>query len=164
MNEKSNGNVLVVYYSKTGNTKRMAEQIARGLSADIEEITDTKKRSGIMGFILGGRDAAKKKETEINEIKRNPSDYDLVVIGSPVWAGAMTPAVRTYLNKYKNDIKSLAFFASAGGSVPDKIFKDVENITGKEPTAITGVSRSELKSDDTFNAKISSFVESINKR
>ncbi|HBP51341.1 TPA: flavodoxin, partial [Candidatus Shapirobacteria bacterium] len=50
---------LVVFYSRTGNTRRMGELIAQKLHADIDEIIDQKSRSGIIGWILSGRDAMK---------------------------------------------------------------------------------------------------------
>ena len=77
---------LVVYYSRTGNTKFVAEEIAAEIGADIEEIVDLKSRAGTMGWLSAGRDATINRQTKIAETKRNPADYDLVVVGSPVWA------------------------------------------------------------------------------
>jgi flavodoxin len=49
--ERSNRKVLVVFYSKTGHTREIAQDIAKHLDADLEEITDQKKRTGLLGFI-----------------------------------------------------------------------------------------------------------------
>ncbi|KKQ30010.1 MAG: Flavodoxin, FldA [Candidatus Shapirobacteria bacterium GW2011_GWF2_37_20] len=78
---------LVVFYSRTGNTRRMGELIAQKLHADIDEIIDQKSRSGIIGWILSGRDAMKEYLTKITFTK-NPADYDLVIVGTPIWAGS----------------------------------------------------------------------------
>ena len=93
---------LVVYYTRTGNTKFAAETIAAEIGADIEEVIDLKKRQGRLAFLPAGRDAMQGKETEIAPTNRTPTDYDLIVIATPVWAGSPTPAIRTYLNK--NDL------------------------------------------------------------
>jgi len=45
---------LVAYYSRTGNTKKVAVEIAKNLKADIDEIIDKKDRSGMIGWIIGG--------------------------------------------------------------------------------------------------------------
>lgn len=80
--------VLVVYYSQTGNTKLVAEAIAESLNADIEEISDEKDRAGVFGFLRSGYEAIFKKLTETQQpIKHKPEEYDLTIIGSPVWAG-----------------------------------------------------------------------------
>jgi flavodoxin len=136
--------VLVTYYSRTASTKKLAEEIANCLKADIDEIIDKKKRSGPIGFLTGGRDAMKEKETEI-EFEKSPENYDLVVIGTPVWAGNVTPAVRAYLKK--NKFKKVAFFCTFGGSV-DKTFGEMELIS-KKPIATLG-----LKGSDVKNGKV----------
>ena len=78
---------LVVYYTRTGNTKFAAETIAAELRAEMEEVIDLKKRRGRLAYLPSGRDAIEGKETEIAQTSRNPTDYDLIIIGQPVWAG-----------------------------------------------------------------------------
>lgn len=103
---------LVVYYTRTGNTKFAAEIIAAEFGADIEEVIDLKKRQGRLAFLPAGRDAMRGKETDIAQTSRNPNDFDLIIIAQPVWAGNPTPAIRTYVKK--NDLagKKVALFYS----------------------------------------------------
>jgi flavodoxin len=101
---------LVVYYTRTGKTRFVAETIAAELGADLEEIVDLKKRECKIGWIMGGKDATQKKQTEIAPIKRMPADYDLVVIGTPIWAWTLTPAIRTYISKNDLSGKKVALF------------------------------------------------------
>jgi len=103
---------LVIYYTRTGNTRFIAETVAAELGADIEEVIDLKNRQGKLAFLPAGRDAMKAKETEIAQTKRTPTDYDLIIIGQPVWAGNPTPAIRTYLNKNDLSGKKVAVFFS----------------------------------------------------
>jgi len=103
---------LVVYYTRTGNSKFAAETIAAELGADMEEVIDLKNRQGRLAFLPAGRDAMQGKETQIAQTKRNPADYDLIIIGQPVWAGNTTPAIRTYLNKNDLSGKKVALFFS----------------------------------------------------
>ena len=90
---------LVAYYSRSGNAKFVAETIAKELGSDIEEILDLKNRQGKLGYFSAGGDASRGKETEIAPTKLLPADYDLVIVGGPVWAWSPTPAIRTYINK-----------------------------------------------------------------
>jgi flavodoxin len=107
--------ILVIYYTRTGNSKFVAETIAAELGADIEEVIDLKNRQGRLAFLPAGRDAMQGKETEIAQTKRTPSDYDLIIVGQPVWAGSPTPAIRTYLNKNDLSGKKVALFFSDVG-------------------------------------------------
>ncbi|HLN45443.1 MAG TPA: flavodoxin [Candidatus Sulfotelmatobacter sp.] len=101
---------LVVYYTRTGNSRFAAETIAAELGADVEEVVDLKNRQGALAYMSCGRDAMSAKETEIAETKRNPADYDLIIVVQPVWAWSPTPAIRTYLNKHDLSGKKVALF------------------------------------------------------
>ena len=71
-----------------------------------------KNRQGKLSFISAGRDAMSGKETQIAQTKRTPTDYDLIIIGQPVWAGSPTPAIRTYVNKNDLSGRKVALFFS----------------------------------------------------
>jgi flavodoxin len=101
---------LVVYYTRTGKTKSVAEAIAAQLGADLEEIVDLKKREGKIGWIMSGKDASRKSTTEIAPAAKNPAEYDLVVIGTPIWAWSPTPAIRTYISQHNLSDKKVALF------------------------------------------------------
>ena len=61
--------ILVVYYSRTGNTKAIAEALVEALNADIDEIIDLKKRMGFLNWLRSGHDALRKKFTQIKTQK-----------------------------------------------------------------------------------------------
>ena len=105
---------LVAYYSRTGNTRFVAQRIAVEIAADLEEIIDRKNRKGRMRFVSCGKAAKRGDTTEIEDAKISPSDYDLVVVGTPVWGGYPAPAVRTYLSKYDFSGKKIAVFCTCG--------------------------------------------------
>ena len=65
--------ILVVYYSRTGNTRKVAEEIENTLNCDIEEIIDTKNRSGLLNYITSGFQASRKKLTTLENIKNDPA-------------------------------------------------------------------------------------------
>ena len=152
---------LIVFYSRTGNTRKIGELIAQKLHADIDEIIDLKNRKGILGFIFGGRDAMKEYLTKITFTK-NPADYDLVIVGTPMWAGSSTPAFRTYLTENKGKIKKAALFVTAGGEGPQKTVTILENILDKPCLASVGWLDSEVKQDD-LQPKLDSFIKAIGK-
>lgn len=157
----NNKKILVAYYSKSGNTERLAKDIASGLGADLEKIEDQKNRSGILGVIFGGRDAVKKLGTRIGPIKFDPAGYDLVVIGTPVWGSNIVPAVRTYLNENKGKIKNLAFFETSGGTPAEKLAASVEEVFGKKVISMAGFIQKEMSAGNIYKEKADSFIEKI---
>ena len=154
-------NSLVVYYSKTGVTRKAAVAISRMLGADIEEIVDLKDRGGIIGWLSGGRDSYLKNLTNIKRPKKDPSKYKLVLIGTPVWSFTVTPAVRTYLTKRCRRLKKVAFFCTNDGS-PGNTFKTMQGVCGKKPIAALSLSAKDMRSGEYFD-KIRKLVSKINK-
>jgi flavodoxin len=154
---------LVVYYSLTGRTEKVADKIVSKLKSDVEKIIDKKKRKGLFGFLFAGRDAFRERLTEIEKPSKDPSKYDLVILGTPVWAGNMTPALRTYLNLFKGGFKKLAFFTTSGGSNYGKISEKVAEITGIKPMSYAGFSKKELrqKNRKIFEEKLSAFLKEL---
>jgi len=122
--------ILVVFYSRSGHTKQIAKTISKKLNADLDEIFELKSRTGIKGFISAGIDALLKRKSKI-KFNKNTINYDLVIIGTPVWAGNVSPAVRSYLSQ--NKFKRVAFFCSCRDS-KNKAFKSMKKLS-LEPIA-----------------------------
>ena len=123
---------VVVYFSLTNNTKFLAEQIAQQLDADLYEVIDKNHKKGKMLYIKGGAAAMREKLTDIT-IDKNIDDYDLVIVGSPVWAGKIAPAIRTFLVSNSLSEKQVAFFVSIGGDKPEKTFENIRKTLELEP-------------------------------
>ncbi|HPA25735.1 MAG TPA: flavodoxin [bacterium] len=153
---------LIAYYSKTGKTEKVALDLAKLLNADLEKIIDQKKRTGLVGYLTGGRDAMKKKLTQINSLSKNPADYDLVILGMPVWGWNLTPALRTYIEENKNKIKKYAFFVTSGDTPAEKLIKYFVEIFGQEPICQTGFNTKELSDENIYQQKINDLLIKIN--
>ncbi len=121
--------VLVAFYSRDGHTRRAAEIIGSVLKCDIDEIVDKKPRKGMVGFFRAGYDATREKTTEI-KFTKNPRDYDIVVIGSPVWNSRVTPAVRTYILRNRENIKKAAFFVTCAKAA-GKCLEQMQELYGE---------------------------------
>ena len=149
---------LIAYYSRTRTTKKVAEMLAQKLGAEIEEIKDTVDRSGIKGYFISGRDAMKRRLTKIEPLKLNPEEYDLVIVGTPVWAGNMSPAVRTYFAENKEKIKKVAFFCTMGGSGDEKTFVEMEMAVWQKTKGVLAVLAKEVASGK-FEKKVQEFAD-----
>lgn len=154
--------ILVVFYSRTGNTKKVGEAIAKELNCDTEQIMDVKSRMGIFGWLRSGMEGSTEKLTLIRDTKKDPAAYDMVIIGSPVWGSKMSSPARTYITKNKDRFKQAAFFITCGGSGNEPVFKGMEALCGKKPLAALQITEEQLKSGE-YAGKVREFVTEIGK-
>ena len=127
---------LVVYYSRSGNTKKVAETMARELKADLQQLVDKRGRSGLFGFLRAGRDAMKKRTTELQPLNLNPKDYDLILVGTPVWASNPAPAVRAFLHSHDLSGKKVALVCTMSARGGEEALAGMRNLlTGAEVVA-----------------------------
>lgn len=145
-------NILVAYYSRTGATKKLAGFLAEKLGAETEEIKDLKNRAGALGYLSAGRDGATRRLTKLEAPRFNPADFDLVVIGTPIWSFNLSAPIRTYLTEHKDEIKQAAFFCTMGGKGDDKAFKEMGEIIGKKPAAVLSLKTKEAVMGDLEKA------------
>ena len=147
---------LVVFYSRTGNTRKVAEEISKILDADICEIYSNSNYKGILGYIKAGYQAIKMKKPLI-KFDKNPDDYDLIIIGTPNWGSKMASPVRTFV--YGREFKNVAYFCCQGGSGGEKILNEFEDLCGKSVARLI-INDRELK-DECYKTKIKEFCEKL---
>lgn len=108
---------LIVFYSFEGNTKLMAEAMAETIGADLLEIRPKKelKSKGFSKYLWGGSQVFMKKKPELMPLEVNPEDYDLIIIGTPVWAWTYTPPIATLLSTVSFKGKIIGLYSCHGG-------------------------------------------------
>jgi flavodoxin len=151
---------LLVIYSKTGNTRAVGKEIAERLGADIEEIMDIRPRKGLFGFIRSGFEALRCKPAEIRQPSIAPKEYDLVILGTPIWAGRMSSPVRAYLQQLSGSFSNAAFFCTCSGQDYESVMKDMANVAKAEPVATLEVSKEKLVSQELASL-LDKFVDRI---
>lgn len=91
---------LIVYYSYTGNTKRIAQMIQNEIGGDIAEIETVVPYEGDYNIVVdqGHEEVNRGFMPQIKPLNVNIKDYDTVILGTPVWWYTFAPAVKTFLN------------------------------------------------------------------
>lgn len=153
-------NTLVVYYSLTGNTKDVAETIAGEFDAFVEPIQDSVKRTGFLGYMRSGFEAMTSKLSVIKKPEKHPEQFDLVIVGSPVWVGSMASPVRSYLSNHPVKSAKFAAFCTSGGPKNSKALADMTALAMQKPVATLGLSNAELESGE-HKRKIETFIAAI---
>lgn len=129
---QENAKVLVVYYSREGHTKLVAEKLAKKFNADLEQLIDKKKRIGLIGVSGAGKDAVAGNLTKIASLKHDPHNYDIILIGTPSWFGNVTPAVRTFIKENKFSGKKIGVFGTAHLTGVENALKQAAELINKE--------------------------------
>ena len=125
---------VIVYYSLEGNTAQTAEKIAEKLGADLLRISPQKAypTGNVKKFLWGGKSAVMAETPALEEYAFNASAYDLVILGSPVWASNVAPPLRTFVKENDLTGKRLAAFACQSGNGAEKAFKKLADCIGIE--------------------------------
>lgn len=118
---------LVVYYSRKGSNKYLAEKISKQLTCNIEEI---KPRINSFALFLMNFNPG------IKALKHKIQEYDRVIMIGPIWMGRFIPPLRSFLKKYNKAINSLVFVTCCGSPYSKKdekfghgiVFQEVKNI------------------------------------
>lgn len=120
---------LVVYYSYTGNTKKIAEMIRKHLNCDILELTPKVPFSSDYQTVVDEyqNNSIDNKEVDINNISIDLNDYEEIIIGTPVWWYTISPVVTTFLKKYNLTDKKIYPFATNAGWL-GRTFNDFEKL------------------------------------
>ncbi len=153
---------LVVYFSRTGTTRKVAETIARSLGADIEAIHESRDRLGLRGYLRSGFDATLSRWVPIEAVGRDPTRYDLVVVGTPVWGWSLSAPVRAFLSNHARKLSKVAFFVTEGGSGDRRVFGQMAEVVGADPVATLALVQRDVERGAASRA-IESFVASLPK-
>lgn len=121
---------LIVYYSLEGNTEYAAEIIASEICADMLRVEPVKAypKSGFKKFFWGGKSAVMEERPKLEPYAFQPEKYERVIFGFPVWAGNVTPPIRTFVQDNLETLKDkrIAAFACQSGAGADKAFRKLK--------------------------------------
>ena len=88
---------LIVYYSRTGTTAKVAESLAAALKADVVEIKCARYRPGWLRYLRAGYDSVKGIMPPIEVPRIQPLNYDVILLGAPIWTSYPALPLRSFL-------------------------------------------------------------------
>lgn len=123
--EKKEGAVksLIVYYSYSGKTELVAQEMAKGLNASLLKIEDIKKPGKFKAYISGAFAARKGKAWPIKPITIDINSFDRIFVGAPIWWGKCAPEINSFIEQTDFTGKSVVVFVTMGGSDPREALK-----------------------------------------
>lgn len=155
-----NPRILVVCYSVTGRTRQVATEVARACGADLETIVDRAQRTGLLGYLRSVVEAVMEQRPAIRESRRLPGQYDLIVIGTPVWARRMASPVRSWLVRHRPHLARVAFFCTSEGHGDAQVLGDLAAVCGQPPVATLALHVSRIE-QRTHRRRVESFASQL---
>ena len=133
--------ILVAYYSMGGNTKAVAEKIARALHADVLEIKTVKDYPDDYDVLLSlaQKEVASGYIPALQPVAIDWDKYDAILLGSPVWWSSFAPAMRKFLMSYKWQGRVVYPFVTHGGTVGHVISDFKKGLRGAQVASLLGV-------------------------
>ncbi len=119
---------LVMYYSRTGKTRVVAEELAHMTGADLIEITSPRFHMGPLGFLRAGFDSVRGALPPIDVPAVDLATYDLVLVGGPIWTSYPALPVRSFFSTAGTLGRETALFFTCEGHSPvqaavDEVFR-----------------------------------------
>ena len=106
---------LIIYYSYSGKTKKIAEELAAKEPDDILEVKDIKRPGKFKAYTAGCFAALRGKAWPIRPLDVDLSDYDRLILFAPVWAGNPAPAMGAVLKQLPEGKSITVKMVSASG-------------------------------------------------
>ncbi|MBO7146048.1 MAG: NAD(P)H-dependent oxidoreductase [Salinivirgaceae bacterium] len=132
--EKGNNDMktLVAYFSASGTTKGIAQNLAKVAGADLHEIKPAKAytRADLDWHDKQSRSsvemADKTSRPAITDKLANMADYQTIYVGFPIWWYTAPTIINTFFESYDFSGKTVRLFATSGGSTIDKAVQDLK--------------------------------------
>ena len=158
---KDLGKVLVVYYSLTSRTKRIAEKIAAETTADLFEIKTKEQYPGGAKLYIVSKNELKNKQYPAVEAFPDITGYDTIFVGSPAWWFTVAPPVFTVLEHVDFQGKKVVPF-STQESIVGAFFEDFA-ATAKNAQILRHASFNNMnkKYDKQVQAKIIEWINGL---
>jgi flavodoxin len=153
---------LVVFHSRTGHTRRVAKALAERLNADLDEIIVHQRRDGPFGYARCALEAMAGCAASVRATEHDPSRYELVIIGTPVWFWSLSSPVRAWAQSHPLADAKPAFFCTMGGAGAERAFEQLESVCGRAPQATLALTESQLSSD--LEAALTRFIGELQRQ
>lgn len=143
-NYKMNKKTLVVYFSATGNTRRVAQNLAKAADADIYEIKPAKPYSDAD---LNWTNKSSRSSVEMADHSSRPEmikddfsvkDYETIYLGFPIWWYIAPTIVNTFLERHDFSNKKIILFATSGGSGFGRTIDNIKTSVSNSTKVIEG--------------------------
>jgi flavodoxin len=150
---------LIAFHSRTGYTRRVAQALADRLDADLDEIEIVQPLAGRVGYLMCAIEAMTGLAPALKPAHKDPANYELIVVGTPVWFWSLASPVRSWLEQHPLRGRRFGFFCTMGGSGASCVFSTMTELAGDKAIATLALTDRQIEAG--ADAQTDGFVRAL---
>lgn len=152
---------LIVFYSYTGNSRRLAQLLAAQRDWPVGEVVEKHPRSsGMWGFLRCAADSLFHRRPSVSYQGPEIADFGTVVLVAPIWLGQLAGPMRSFAASNRAWIKRAAVLTTMGGRGASNAVAEIAQILGKDPVLTEVVTAREV-GDGSCAAAVEAFGKAL---
>lgn len=152
--------VLVVTYSYTGTSLRLAQRLCALQGWTLGQIEETTPRSGASGTWRCILDSLMRRRPQIEYVGPVPARFEVVVLIAPIWAYRLASPMRSFVGRYRAQLHDFAVISVMGSRGAPNAVAEIGEITRRSPLLTTAFTTREVE-DGSCNARLQAFAQAL---
>ena len=153
-------NVLVIVYSYTGTSRRVAELLCSQQGWSIASVVDARRRSGVLGSWRCMLDSFFRRQPPIRYDGPPPNDFAAVVLVSPIWMLQLAGPMRSFVARQRDRLPEVAVLSVMGGQGAPNAVAEIGHLLGRSPMLSAAVTMREVD-DGSCAARLQAFGTAV---
>ncbi|MBG9390047.1 flavodoxin family protein [Caenimonas aquaedulcis] len=155
------GSTLIVFYSLTGNSRRLGQLLAAQTGWPVGEVLEERPRTaGASGYLRCAVDSLFHRSPEVRYQGPEPSDFANVVLVAPIWAGRIAGPMRSFARAYGSRLQRIALLTTMGGRGGSNAVAEIGRVAGRDPVLAEVVTAQEVQ-DGSCAQAVEAFAKAV---
>jgi hypothetical protein len=151
---------LIVCYSNTGTSRRVADLLASKFQWQRGEVRETRSRAGTAGMLRCVLDSLLRRHPEIRYDGPDPRGFETVVLIAPIWVAELAGPMRSFVRDRAPCLKQVAVISVMGGKGATNAFAEIDRILGRPPILSTSFTAREVD-DGSYSSGLEVFGSAV---
>ena len=151
---------LIVFYSNTGTSRRVADLLASKFKWPCGEISETRSRTGAAGMLRCVMDSLLKRHPAIRYEGPDTRGFETVVLVAPIWLAELAGPMRSFVREHARGLKRVAVISVMGGQGATNAFAEIDRILGRPPILSTSFT-ARVVDDGSYSSALEVFGNAV---
>jgi hypothetical protein len=152
--------ILVVCYSYTGTTRRLAQLLCSHHGWPLGEILDERPRGGAVGTWRCFLDSMLRRHPDVRYLGPDPGDFHTVVLMSPIWVYRLAGPMRSFIAKRRGVLRRYAVISTMGSAGASNAVAEIAHVLGRPPILADAFTTREIE-DGSGTARLLAFGDRL---